>query len=265
MASHRTFVLIALALAGCTQGRLDVVVPAPNSLQQDMVAHWPCDEGSGATLGDIPSHSYDGTILGATWLIPGHFGNALHFSSGNSVIVSGSGFPQATPDWSVSLWVRPQPQTWVVGADFGDNSYITLISTEIGLSGGWEMNAQLLAGDTTWKYSFAYPDPGDAGSRAYQSYDCDCLEVGQWTHLVAVVDSSSSVKEILFYKNGVLDGEKPITDTIHSGSNALYLGTWSGGERYFVGDLDDIVIYSRALTADEVALLYKQPAPTVLH
>lgn len=260
MASHRTFTLLALALTGCSQGRLDVVVPVPNSLTQGMEAHWPCDEGSGATLGDIPSHSYDGTILGATWLIPGHFGNALHFNSGNSVIVSGSGFPQAKLDWSVSLWVRPQPQDWVVGGDFA-NSYITLISTEIGLSGGWEMNAQLIAGDTTWKYSFAYPNPGDAGSSAYEHYDCDCLDVGLWTHVVAVVDSS--VMKILFYKNGVLDGEKLITDTIHSGSNALYLGTWSGGGRNFVGDLDDIVIYGRALTAAEVKLLYTQPAPSV--
>jgi hypothetical protein len=41
------------------------------------------------------------------------------------------------------------------------------------------------------------------------------------------------------------------------------LGTWSQGGRYFVGDLDDIVIYQRALTAAEVVSLYTQPAPSV--
>jgi len=252
-----------------------VVGLAPNSLGDGMVAHWPCDEGSGATLGDVPRHRFDGTILGTTWLLDsGHpgFGDALHFNSGNSVIVE-TAFEQATVDWSVSLWVRPG--AWASsppasGSDSEPDTNVTLISTEVTGQGGWEMNIRFPgSGQDTkgWRYNFAYPNPADAGPWwFYQWAEADVVDVDVWTHLVAVVDSAA--KKILFYKNGGLSQNteqvSPITSTIRAGSEALYLGRWSGVGRYFVGDLDDIVVYERALTADEVALLYKQPAPTVL-
>jgi hypothetical protein len=261
MTGHRTFTPLALLLAACSPGRLDVVGPGPINLSQDMVAHWPCDEGTGTTLGDFPSHRYDGTILGATWLLDsGHagFGGALHFDSGNSVIV-GSSFQPASDSWSVSLWVRPA--TWASPENGGD-TYVTLISTEIALVGGWEMNVRFPNLERTWRYHFAYPSPGDAGSLVYQWDEANGFDVDLWTHLVAVVDSDAM--QMLFYKNGVLSTKKAITDLIRPGSNALYLGTWSGGGRYFVGDLDDIVIYGRALTPTEISALYAQPAPSNL-
>jgi len=238
-----------------------VVTLAPNSLNQGMVAHWPCDEGTGTTLGDVPSHRYDGTILSATWLLDsGHagFGDALHFDSGNSVIVDKS-FQPASDSWSVSLWVRPAAWDAPTPTPNTGDSYVTLISTEIVRLGGWEMNVRFPQLERTWRYHFAFPNPGDAGSYVYQWAEAIGFDVGVWTHLVAVVDSSAM--QILFYKDSVLSAEKAITSLILPGSNALYLGTWSEGGRNLIGDLDDIVIYSRALTADEVGLLFKQPAP----
>jgi hypothetical protein len=125
------------------------------------------------------------------------------------------------------------------------------------------MNVRFPQLERTWRYHFAFPNPGDAGSLDYQWAETVGFDVDEWTHLVAVVDSDAM--QILFYKNGVPSAEKAITSLILPGSDALYMGRWSGDGRYFVGDLDDIVIYSRALTADEVVSLYKQPAPTVLH
>jgi hypothetical protein len=118
--------------------------------------------------------------------------------------------------------------------------------------------------ERTWRYHFAYPDPGDAGSIAYQWDEANGFDVDLWTHLVAVVDSSAMPMQILFYKNGVLSAQKTITSLILPGSNALYMGRWSGDGRYFVGDLDDIVIYRRALVQAEVSALYERPAPSNL-
>jgi Concanavalin A-like lectin/glucanases superfamily len=280
MTLHRTFASLALLLASCSPGRLNVVGRVPNSLQQGMVAYWPCDEGTGdAGIGgmllDHSGFGYNGSIIGGT-LLPdsGHagFGGALHFDSGNSVIVGS--FPNALDSWSVALWVRPG--SWASSppaSGNGNDTYVTLISTEIAGNteitgnGGWEMNIRFPGSgqDTNgWRYNFAYPNPADAGPWWYYEWaEAYGVDVSQWTHLVAVVDSS--VKKILFYKNGVQSGENPITSFIRPGSNALYFGTWSGGGRYFVGDLDDIVIYGRALAAAEVALLFKQPAPSNTH
>ena len=249
MTIHRTFALLALLLASCSPGGLNVVGQAPDSLLTDMVAHWSCDEGTGGTLVDHSGNGYDGVILGATW-IPGRFGNGIHFESGDSVTV-GESFPQANKSWSVSLWVRPP------NADLGD-SYVTLISTEIPFVGGWEMNARVTSWDM--EYHFGYPRQSDAGD-AYEYYTCaNCVDVGVWTHLVAVVDSSQM--QLSFFKNSVLLNQSPITDLIQPGSPALYLGRWSKEGRYFVGDLDDIVVYRRALTQPEISSLYAQPAPS---
>ena len=256
---------MALLLAACTPRGLNVVGLAP-----DMVAHWPCDqEGDGTTLYDHSVNRYDGVINGAKFLPDsGHtgFGGALHFESGNSVTVNG--FLAATTSWSVSLWVRPA--TWAIPTDDNGDSYITLISTEIVFASGWEMNGHLPPprppdNYQAWEYHFAYPKSGDAAANRYQySYvDCDCLDVNQWTHLVAVVDGTAM--QMYFYKNGSQQVQQAITDVIQppqNGISPLYLGSWSGG-RYFTGDLDDIVIFRRALTVDEVRALYAQPAPSI--
>jgi len=242
---------LVLLLASCSPGGLNVVGRAPNSLQQDMVAHWSCDD-TGTTLVDHSGNGHDGVIAGATW-ISGHFGGALHFDSGNSVVVGGVGepFPDATASWSVSLWVSP--------ASSNSGDWATLISTEIPFVGGWEMNLELPADYTGLQYHFAYAVESDAGP--YEYWDCPCVDVDQWTHLVVVVDGSAM--QLSFYKNSFLQSESPITDLIQPGSPALYLARWSGDERYFVGDLDDIVIYKRALGKDEVLSLFQKPAPSI--
>ena len=143
-----------------------------------------------------------------------------------------------------AAWATPSPTD-----NIGD-SYVTLISTEIVPQGGWEMDALFHQQEaSTWKYNFAFLSPGDAGLK-YQWAETNDFEVGVWTHLVAVVDSDAM--KLQFYENGVLSDENPITSLILPGNSTLYLGTWSEGGRYFVGDLDDIVIYGRALTRTEV-------------
>lgn len=208
---------------------------------------------------DHSGFGFNGSIIGGT-LLPdsGHagFGGALHFDSGNSVIVGS--FPNATDSWSVSLWVRPY--AWASPAAYSGDSYVTLISTEVVFSGGWELNVRFPQLERTWRYHFAYPTPGDAGSYDYAFAEATGFDVDVWTHLVAVVDSSSSPMQLSFYENGVLQSKSPITDLIQPGSPALYLGRWSGDGRYFVGDLDDIVIYGRALVPAEIGALYARPA-----
>jgi hypothetical protein len=259
MTFHRTFAPLALLLAACSPRGLDVVGLAPGTLERDVVGYWPCDEGTGGMLLDHSGFGHDGSIIGATWLPDsGHagFGGALHFESGNSVVVGS--FPDASASWSISLWVRPSAwESPSPSSDNGSDTYVTLISTEIVRVGGWEMNVRLPQLERTWRYHFGYPNPGDAGAWNYQWADAVGFEFGIWTHLVAVVDSSAM--KMSFYKDGGLSAEKTITTLILQGSEALYLGTWSDGGRYLVGDLDDIVIYGRALTPSEVGALYANP------
>jgi hypothetical protein len=48
---------------------------------------------------------------------------------------------------------------------------------------------------------------------------------------------------------------------ILAGQDTLLMGTWNRGGRSLAGDLDDIAIWSRALTPPEIALISSQPPP----
>jgi hypothetical protein len=240
-------VATASALAACSPGPLEVVSLSPDSLRLGLVAHWTFDEGAGTVITDHSGNDHSGELVGGTW-IGGQFGNALHFELGDGVSVAN--FPQASGSLSVSLWVRPP-----VG-DFGD-PYLTLISTEIVWSGGWEMNVRLTPASTI--YDFGFPRGNSQYDATYEYFNCGCVEANQWTHLVAVVDGQA--QEIDFYRNGILQGRSPIANPLKPGSPTLFIGRWSESDRLFTGDLDDIAIYSRALAPAEAVVLYQHPAP----
>jgi hypothetical protein len=238
-------VVTAGAFAACSPGPLEVASLSPESLRLDLVAHWTFDEGTGTVITDHSGNGHDGELTGGTW-ITGRFGNALHFELGDAVAVAN--FPQASASWSVSLWARPP------AGDFGD-AYLTLISTEIVWSGGWEMNARLTPASTI--YDFAFPRGSYPNDTTYEYFNCSCVEANQWTHLVAVVDNQA--QEIDFYSDGNLQGRSPITSSLLPGSSTLYVGRWPGADRLYTGDLDDIAIYNRALAPAEVVALDQHP------
>jgi Concanavalin A-like lectin/glucanases superfamily len=245
----------ATLLAGCTPGPIDVAGLANSSLQMGMVAHWPLDDGTGLIAADRSGNTRNGGLVGGTW-IGGHFGGALHFEAGTEITVPS--FPAAMAGWSVALWVRPP------AGDFG-NSFITLISTEIPFiastppavipSGGWEMNAKITPTDTRYQFGY-WRGPGVSD---YDSYDCRCVVTDQWTHIAGVVDATAGT--LSFYRDGVYQGQTAVKQPIRPGSATLYMGRWEMPGRQFTGDLDDIVVYSRVLTAAEVSALFRAPAP----
>ncbi len=81
--------------------------------------------------------------------------------------------------------------------------------------------------------------------------------VGTWTHLVCVADSID--KHVAIWING----EKKAEDTFAGGANlgfhaAFNLGRRPGGynDWFLAGSLDEIRVYSRALTDTEIVNLY---------
>ncbi len=243
---RRALAALALLLAACSAGPMAVISLEPNSLQLGMVAHWPCDAEGGVAMVDSSGNGHDGTLSGVTW-VGGRFDGAMHFDADGSVTVPS--FPQATASWSVALWYRAP------AGDYGDN-YLTLIGNEHALLGGWEMSVLLSSTDS--EYRFAYPIGGDAGN-AFEHFEAQGVEVDTWVHLAAVVNGKTM--RLSFYENGALVGGSALSHLIQPGNDALSLSRWSSSHHYLVGDLDDIVIFNRALVQAEVQELRAQPAP----
>lgn len=99
-------------------------------------------------------------------------------------------------------------------------------------------------------------------------------KVDEWFHLVRTYDAATGAWGV--YADGVLthdgvamDGEAPFgdLDLTSETMNALYIGGWAaiidgvnnqGWMTYFNGSIDEVRMYNRALTAQEVGQLWQQ-------
>jgi Concanavalin A-like lectin/glucanases superfamily len=146
----------------------------------------------------------------------------------------GTGLGTAT---TISAWVSPDDLT---------NCPCTIIAR----GGNADINLQFYDGGTI---TFTV-DTGVADSLDYyidDEYDYD----DGWIHVVGVYSNASGKMQI--YINGDLMEEQAKTGTLVTGSTPFYAGD-DGTGTFFSGTMDDIRLYSRALTAAQIAALYNQ-------
>lgn len=194
------------------------------------VAYWNFDEGAGTAANDSWGTN-TGTVNGATW-VTGKYGSALSFN-GTSSYVSIGKTDIATP-WTAAMWVNRTNDT---GA--ASDSLMGSASGALKLE---QYNGTKEVGYTkygTSDYTFSYTAP-----------------TGTWVHL-AFVGVSSGVS---LYVNGVLQG----TNSGVINCPMSFIGCGKSGVDYLWGMLDDVKIYNRALSAQEILNLYNNitPSPT---
>lgn len=94
------------------------------------------------------------------------------------------------------------------------------------------------------------------------------IALNEWNHYVFTferVNNDNNNNRSRIYKNGVLIGSKQLPLNTTNTNNVFRLGlTENGGTNYFSGVVDDLEIYNRALTANEVYQLYGSTAIPVL-
>jgi hypothetical protein len=253
-------------VSGCGAGPIDAIDIDPRSLKQDVIAYWSFDGGPGAgtTLHDDSGNNHDGVIAGATWITDGQFAGALRFSV-SAVTVPAFPQPAPTDSWTVAAWVRPSSTT-----DTQMTTYATVIANELLREGGWEMNLRYPTAPPAYQFGY-WVGPTE---NSYVFHDCNkqCVALATWTHVAAVRDATAHT--LYFYRDGQLDGVADATDPIGTGADTLYMGRFPvestviavalglpPDERRLTGDLDDVVIYRRALGPGEVRALSLAPAP----
>jgi len=251
--------IAGVALAGCSPATIDVVELVPGALFEGLIAHWTFDDGAGPTVTDSTGHFNGDLPLTAptvTWKMAndGHpgFGGFLHFDGGpQSEVQVPSFFQPNQASWSVAGWIRAPP------GDTGD-SYATILSTEIPLVGGWQLNLGLAPMNTISLYQYAFSK--GSGVTDYIFENCECFVPNAWVHIAGVFDADKQT--ISLYHNGISSGSKPADQTIMHGSDTLYIGRWEDEtSRRLIGDLDDFVVYNRALTPPEIRQLASAPLP----
>lgn len=208
------------------------VAELAQAITPSLVAHWSFDEGSGNTAGDGSPNQHDGIINGAGW-VPGVSGTALEFDGDDFVDVgSGLVLPTNPSAFSIAAWIRTTHDSGTI-----------FVQTTPGQTGS-DVNHHLMAA-----HFDEYP-PNGGGS----SFMAPLLD-GQWHHVAVVVDDGTRQ----LYVDGLPDALGP--QEIYGGANpeATRIGDRNGWlpELYaFVGTIDDVRIYDRDLSSEQMRDLY---------
>ncbi|NOX89701.1 MAG: T9SS type A sorting domain-containing protein [Calditrichaeota bacterium] len=188
---------------------------------------------------DESGNEHHGTLTGNYSFSEGIKGTALYLDGTTNTevdIPSLSGYSFSNNELTVSLWVkRDYQQTEDVLARIGDRFFFrTIQSSQIA--------------------QFGVCFDSNCGSNSF-CYSSTIIEPGKWYHLVGVWDGSKTK----IYVNGILEGESSASNnSMNFNNEILRLGSQgsNGEQENLAGFLDEVRIYDKALTSDEIHNLY---------
>ena len=212
------------------------------------IAYYRLEETSGTVAADSSATgAYPGTynVDGAYPQLgqPGIETNSIGLSAKATACATSGYYPDLNPQgpFSFEIWVRP------TSAPTGGN-----YRCPIGNFGGWATGG----GSGSGWYVYQTPNPG-SGLAFIMAPAGVWISTGYslvtWYHLVGTYDGTNAS----FYVNGNLIGTQPASGYLANPANALAVGQRADGYGYWDGNLDEVAIYTNALTADRVLAHYE--------
>ncbi|MDT3738354.1 MAG: LamG-like jellyroll fold domain-containing protein [Candidatus Kapabacteria bacterium] len=175
----------------------------------------------------------------------GDANGSFAFLNRNTITVKNNYVIDFTNNFSVSFWINPNSG---YGFDMIDNLVHVL-----GRAGGTGTNSSSWYVELSSLGNIIFGTYNTSSQSSRQSTNSK-IEVGKWTH-VCIIYSNSIVS---FYVNGDLDKEMSIPPPQTSNYDIHIGGRVITSNRYLNGYLDDLKIYNKVLTSDEVMSLYNE-------
>jgi len=202
----------------------------------NVVAAWNMDEAVwNGTVGEVKDSSGNNNHGVASAVIaPGKFGNAGSFSGTTRIALAAGTNASIVGDITTEMWIRPTNFAAVRTILHKEGTYTFQIDT---------------AGNVYW---------ADSSNYSYANFGATAIGMvaGQWQHLVFT--KTGGVVRI--YLNGTLKAAKSFGGALAANASILHMGCYANAaaciQSFFVGNLDDLRIYNRALTATEIASIY---------
>lgn len=212
-----------------------------------MVAYWNLDEGSNTiaydTSGNGNNASWLGSTTAGTYYTGGKVGNfSGNFNGTNNYLSLTPSFVGTLTSFTVSSWVYVPSLNGANSAQYG--IYYDL-NGGIGIypagriygNGKIELAAKM------------------SGGTSVLDTPVNKISAGVWTQIVETFNASTNIASI--YANGSVVGTSTFAGTLVGTAGAVVqFGHDSSASVYLLGQLDDVRIYNRALSAAEVMALY---------
>jgi hypothetical protein len=218
---------------------------APASLLDGLVGYWPLDDLSGE---DASGNGLDGEVMGVIDTTEDRLGNptgAMLFSgfAEDHVDLGDEEEFQITGAMSVAAWVI------LDSANFNNGRIIS--KSGAGGSRAWSLNIESGNSDPTFQIAID-------GANNLSVSDLDPLPQDEWVHMTGVYRPGEQTE---IYVNGelkgILDADIPDEQFSDNGLPVLIGARNQCDNCGWVGSIDDVALWSRALSEEEVLSLFQ--------
>jgi hypothetical protein len=204
-----------------------------------LLALWHFDEGSGTTIYDSSGNGNTGTFVGVIYWVTGEFGNAVQFTAGQYINVSSPNSLNISGPLTVELWfTRPAlvaDDKWIL------NKANSLTDNDSNYEVWVDSSSKIHAGIGN-------------GTTSQNVTSTSVTQVNTWYHVAFTADGTT----LKLYINGVLENSSSQTMTPVPNNQQLLIGArkTNYAAYFFNGTIDEVAVYSRAKSADEIASDY---------
>ena len=233
------FLLIVSLGRQASAGIIINKAPVYLGLTHGLVGHWTFDGSdiSGTRAKDRSGLNNHGTLTSGPTVVSGKIGQALQFDGVDDDVrvTDSNSISLGNQNLSFSIWA------------YNTNRNLFEAPAVFGKTNGAD-----------YDYTLRISNNGISDAQYSVFQDADITPAtgtgpkwNEWQHL-AVVKNGTTVS---VYADGVFSGSGTVTNTDSNGD--IYIGSLAGGN-YFKGQIDDVRLYNRALSAGEVQRLYNQ-------
>ncbi|MHC4888173.1 MAG: LamG domain-containing protein [Planctomycetota bacterium] len=220
---------------------------------QGLISQWKFDEGEGSIAYDSVGGN-DGTIYGAQWTT-GQVNGALQFDGHDDYVEVGDKLNDVDLPFSIIAWVK-----------INQNGEYCVFASDDAQSGNYHgFWLRIPKKFNEYSLNVNYGDGSSAVSSGRRSKNSHVpIQSNTWTFIGAVVRGATNMD---LYINGQDVGGAYSGSggaMVHNANRAV-IGVFSRyGPDYFNGRIDEVAVYNRALTAEEVWQLYQDGLPNLV-
>jgi O-glycosyl hydrolase len=217
--------------AGNLSSTVPIAITVSNQVSTGLVAAYGFNEGAGTVAADDSGSNLAGNVVNATWSESGKYGSAISFNGVNSwVTINDAAALNLTTGLTLEAWIKPATLS----------GWSTIILKEAGSEEAYALYANE---DRPWPLAAVRID----GNYDIATGDVQ-LPLNNWSHVASTYDGAT----LSLYVDGNKIASVAATGNLQVSSGALRIGGNAIWDEYFDGLIDEVRIYSRALTAAEI-------------
>ena len=200
-----------------------------------LVALWLMNEGAGNTVYDLSGNGH-GTIVGGSW-VAGYFGSALNLSGSGQYIDCGTStggvIGGASSQMSIVVWFKADVTS-------GNDGIFSMTSFE---SSSGEATLAIVSNTLRMYFNLT-----QLTAPAF-------TDTSSWHQVVSTFNDPHGS----LYLDGKLIGSGDVVGTLNFIGLKTIIGAYYSSSYPFDGQIDNVSVYNRVLSASEIADLYREP------